>query len=116
VSEVALAAFAAARDAHVVNVPRDRAYRAFLRSFDENAYLRELADAGVRWLARSDPDFPPLLGAIHDPPPGLFLRGAAGVEVLRRSTVAVVGARACSPYGAQIARMLGRGSARQGSS
>ena len=107
-SEVAIAAFAAARGAHVVEAPRDRAYRAFVSSFDEDAYLRGLADAGVRWVARSDPDFPPLLGAIHDPPPGLFVRGAAGVEALRRSTVAVVGARACSPYGVQVARMLGR--------
>jgi DNA processing protein len=108
VSEVALAAFAAVSDAHVVKVPRDRAYRAFLRSFDEAAYLGELAAAGVRWLGRSDADFPPLLAAIHDPPPGLFVRGAGGPEALRRPTVAVVGARACSPYGAQVARMLGR--------
>jgi DNA processing protein len=108
VSDLALAAFAAARNAHVVDVPRDRAYRAFLRSFDEAAYLRRLDDGGVRWLGRSDPDFPPLLGAIHDPPPGLFLRGGAGAAALRRPTVAVVGARACSPYGTQIARMLGR--------
>ncbi len=107
-SEVVLAAFAAASDSHVVKVPRDRAYRTFLRSFDEAAYLRELAGAGVRWLSRSDPEFPPLLGAIHDPPPGLFIRGAAGPGALRRPTVAVVGARACSPYGAQVARMLGR--------
>jgi DNA processing protein len=108
VSDVALAAFAAARDSHVVEVPRDRAYRVFLRSFDEAAYLRSLNEAGVRWLGRSDPDFPALLGAIHDPPPGLFVRGATGPEALRRPTVAVVGARACSPYGAQVARMLGR--------
>jgi DNA processing protein len=108
VSEVAVAAFAAARDAHVVEVPRDRAFRAFVRSFDEAAYLRGLDKAGIRWLGRSDPDFPPLLEAIHDPPPGLFVRGAAEAEALLRPTVAVVGARACSPYGAQVARLLGR--------
>jgi DNA processing protein len=108
VSEVAVAAFAAARDAHVIDVPRDRAFRAFVRSFDEDAYLRGLDQAGIRWLGLSDPDFPPLLEAIHDPPPGLFVRGAAGSEVLLRPTVAVVGARACSPYGAQVARLLGR--------
>ena len=28
--------------------------------------------------------------------------------MLRRPTAAVVGARSCSPYGAQVARMLGR--------
>jgi DNA processing protein len=52
--------------------------------------------------------FPALLGAIHDPPPGLFVRGAADVDVLARPAVAVVGARACSGYGAAVARMLGR--------
>jgi DNA processing protein len=108
VSEVALAAFAAARNAHLVEAPRDRAFRAFLRSFDEAGYLQGLERAGIRWLGRSDPDFPPLLEAIHDPPPGLFVRGAAGAEALLRPTVAVVGARACSPYGVQVARLLGR--------
>jgi DNA processing protein len=38
----------------------------------------------------------------------LFLRGAAPVELLGRPTVAIVGARACSSYGAQVARSLGR--------
>jgi DNA processing protein len=51
---------------------------------------------------------PPLLGAIHDPPDRLFLRGAAAPELLSWPAVAVVGARACSAYGAQVARMLGR--------
>jgi DNA processing protein len=51
---------------------------------------------------------PPLLRAIHDPPARLYIRGDADVDVLSRPAVAVVGARACSPYGAQVARMLGR--------
>ena len=107
-SELALAAFAADRDAHLVREPRDRAYKAFVRQFDEVDYLAGLQKAGVRWLARSDGEFPPLLRAIHDPPAGLFVRGVAPIELLRGPTVAVVGARACSPYGAQVARMLGR--------
>ncbi len=107
-NELALAAFAAERDAHLVKEPRDRAYAAFARRFDAAAYLASLREAGVRWLGRSDPAFPPLLRAIHDPPPGLFVRGAAEAELLRRPTVAIVGARSCSPYGAQVARMLGR--------
>jgi DNA processing protein len=61
-----------------------------------------------RRLSRRDPDFPPLLAAIHDPPRGLFVRGSAGLDLLSRPAVAVVGARACSQYGAQVARMLGR--------
>ena len=108
-SDLALAAFAAETNRHVVREPRgDRIFRAFARRFDEARYLARLREDGVRWLPRSDPDFPPLLGAIHDPPPGLFVRGGAGVEALRWPAVAVVGARACSPYGAQVARLVGR--------
>jgi DNA processing protein len=53
-------------------------------------------------------ELPPLLRAIHDPPKRLHLRGAGNGELLGRSAVAIVGARACSAYGAQVARMLGR--------
>jgi DNA processing protein len=51
---------------------------------------------------------PPLLHAIYDPPPRLYVRGGADEKVLARPAVAVVGARACSAYGAQVARRLGR--------
>jgi DNA processing protein len=61
-----------------------------------------------RYIARSDPAFPPLLAAIHDPPGGLYLRGLADAGLLARPAVAVVGARACSAYGAQVARSLAR--------
>jgi DNA processing protein len=108
VKELALAAFAAETETHVVGEPRDRRFAAFRKRFDAAAYGQALAAAGVRWLARTSPDFPPLLRAIHDPPPGLFLRGHAEVELLRKPSAAVVGARACSPYGAQVARHLGR--------
>jgi DNA processing protein len=59
-------------------------------------------------LPRSDARFPKRLKAIFDPPPALYLRGSGGAELLERRAVAVVGARSCSPYGAQVARMLGR--------
>jgi DNA processing protein len=59
-------------------------------------------------------ELPPLLRAIHDPPEQLFVRGNAELELLSRRAVAIVGARACSPYGGQVARMLGRELARAG--
>jgi DNA processing protein len=108
VKELALVAFAAETGTHVVREPRDRRYAAFARRFDAEAYLERLAAAQIRWLPRTDRDFPPLLRSIHDPPPGIFVRGAADAEVLRRPAVAVVGARSCSSYGAQVARSLGR--------
>jgi DNA processing protein len=59
-------------------------------------------------LPRSHALFPERLRAIFDPPAALYLRGGGEPELLAARTVAVVGARACSPYGAQVARMLGR--------
>lgn len=58
-------------------------------------------------LALGSPGYPELLAAIYDPPPRLYLRGE-GVGALRGPCVAVVGARACSTYGRQVARLLGR--------
>ena len=107
-TELVVAGFAAERGVHLVREPNDRAYAAYKRSFDEAGYLERLRAAGVRWLARSDAGFPPLLDGIHDPPVGLFVQGAAEVELLGRAAVGIVGARSCSPYGAQVARMLGR--------
>jgi DNA processing protein len=107
-SELAVAAFAAAIGGHLVVAPRSARFDAFRRTFDEQAYLAQLADAGVRWVARSSDDFPRRLRSIHDPPPGLFLRGGGPLSLLERPTAAVVGARACSAYGAEVATLLGR--------
>ena len=106
-SELAVAAFAAETGTHLVDVPRASRFAAFRAGFDEAAYRRDLEHLGVRWLARSDPAFPSLLRAIHDPPAGLFLRGAGDAGLLGRPAVAVVGARSCSPYGRNVARTLG---------
>jgi DNA processing protein len=108
VSELALAAFAADTGAHVVSEPRERRFRRFVRSFDAEAYRAELAERKLRFVGRAEPGYPPLLRELHDPPPGLFLRGSGGVELLHRRAVAVVGARACSSYGSQVARLLAR--------
>jgi DNA processing protein len=63
--------------------------------------------SSLRRLRLRDPTFPPLLAAIHDPPSELYLRGG-DEELLRRDSVAVVGARSCSAYGRSVARSLGR--------
>ena len=60
------------------------------------------------YLTRRSPHYPPFLAAIHDPPGRLYLRGEGSVEMLSGPAVAVVGTRSCSPYGAQVARRLGR--------
>ena len=107
-NELALAAYAAETGAHVLAPPSTARWSTFARSFSEDAYRASLHARGFRFVARSDPAFPPLLGSIHDPPPGLFVRGEASLDLLARPGVAIVGARACSPYGAHVARSLGR--------
>jgi len=104
--ELALAVFAAKTGAHLLKPPVGRRWREHLEAFDAAAYTRELDARGLRFVPQRG--LPPLLRSIHDPPAGLFLRGDADVQLLARPSVAVVGARACSGYGASVARMLGR--------
>ena len=113
-NELALAVYASETGSHLVRPPTDARWRRFLRGFDASGYLERLHAAGLRFVGRSDRAFPPLLAAIHDPPPGLFVRGAAALPLLARPAVAIVGARTCSGYGASVARMLGRELARAG--
>jgi DNA processing protein len=107
-SELATAVFAAHTDAHLLDAPRSARFASFRATFDEGAFLRQLAERGYRWLARNDPAFPPRLRSIHDPPPGLFIRGSAPLALFDRPSVAIVGARACSHYGASVAASLAR--------
>ena len=82
-SELALAAFAAETGDHVIREPKDARFRHFAERFDERAYTRGLAAAGIRWLARSDPAFPGSLASIFDPPAGLFVRGDGAARAAR---------------------------------
>jgi DNA processing protein len=107
-SELALAVFASETGAHLVRAPSGARWAAHLRSFDARGYEARLAAKGLRFVGRTSRAFPPLLRAVHDPPPGLFLRGAAEPDLLSQPAVAIVGARACSGYGASVARSLAR--------
>jgi DNA processing protein len=104
--DLVLSAYASATGTHVVHRPSDGRFDAFLEQFDSTAERARLASGGVRYVGRSDPAFPELLRAIHDPPAGLYVRGGGGVELLGRPCVAIVGARACSGYGRAVARTL----------
>jgi DNA processing protein len=105
-NDLALAVFASETGTHLVKPPANRRWNEHLRAFDARAYTARLADGGFRFVPRSQ--LPPLLRAIHDPPPGLFVRGEADLELLEGPAVAVVGARACSGYGASVARSVAR--------
>ena len=107
-SDLAVAVFAAETGSHLLEAPRDPRFAAFSRSFDEGAYCARLAAARLRWLGRSDESFPERLRAIHDPPIGLFVRGDGDLSLLERPAAAIVGARACSQYGVEVAGSLAR--------
>ena len=113
-SELAVTLFAAATESHLVTEPRSARFERFRAELDEPKVLADLAARGVRWVARSDRTYPARLRRIHDPPPGLFVRGGGELALLAAPCVAVVGARACSPYGAAVAAELARGLARAG--
>lgn len=68
---------------------------------------RELSDGaalGARLIASCEAAFPPALAAVDPPPPILWARGR--IEILSRSSVAVVGARVASAAGQRFARGL----------
>jgi DNA processing protein len=75
--------------------------RARRRAARALASAREHGIVPVCW---SNPGYPPLLAAIPDPPPVLWLAGRP--EALLQPHIAIVGARNASPYGLECAGTL----------
>jgi DNA processing protein len=73
---------------------------------EDAARLLARAGADVSAIQFDDPDYPPLLREIGDPPPVLWVRGQAAA--LTRPAVAIVGSRAASAYAIEVATRLGR--------
>lgn len=67
---------------------------------------------GVRILLDTDPDYPPLLSRIDDPPGLLFVRGS--LLPCDALSVALVGARHATSYGIKVAEQLAGALARAG--
>ena len=66
--------------------------------------LEDAARAGISAISRDDPAYPPLLAAIPDPPLVLWIRGSPASLVA--PAVAIVGSRAASAYGLEVAGRL----------
>src|SRR5664279_118764 len=67
---------------------------------------RSTRDAGGSLLTYTDEDYPERLKEIYDPPVVLWVRGER--SLLARPSLAVVGTRHPTPYGAGMAEMLSR--------
>ncbi len=80
--------------------------------------LEKIEKEGTDLLCLQDTDYPPLLAAIYDPPPLLYLKGFLPKEVWRAGEaffpLAVVGSRKTSPYGKSVTEKLCRALAEQG--
>jgi DNA processing protein len=76
------------------------------------AAIASAARAGLALVTPENLAFPPLLREIPDPPVVLWVRGDPAS--LSRPAVAIVGARAATPAGLEVARRLGRDLAHAG--
>ncbi|MGN9818786.1 DNA-processing protein DprA [Streptomyces sp. SD11] len=89
---------------------RARAERA-----DPEQDLAVARDSGTRFVCPGDPEWPAQLDDLEDARPvGLWVRGLPSLRIWALRSVAVVGARACTEYGAHMASTLGAGLAERG--
>ncbi len=77
--------------------------------------LEVARDAGVRFVCPGESEWPGQLDDLGDARPlGLWVRGRPSLRMWALKSVAVVGARACTEYGAHMAATLAAGLAEQG--
>lgn len=77
--------------------------------------LAEAAGVGARFVCPGEPEWPAQLDDLGDArPTGLWIRGRPSLRTWALRSVAVVGARACTEYGAHMAATLGAGLAERG--
>jgi DNA processing protein len=82
---------------------------------DAERDLEVAGSAGARFVAPRDAEWPRQLDDLGDARPlGLWVRGRPSLRVWALRSVAVVGARACTEYGAHVAAALAGGLAERG--
>ncbi|MGW6457051.1 DNA-processing protein DprA [Streptomyces sp. NPDC055078] len=91
------------------------AWRARMAAADPYRDLDAVAAVGGRFVCPGDAEWPTQLDDLGDARPiGLWVRGRPDLRKWAVRSVAVVGARACTPYGAHMASALGTGLAERG--
>lgn len=91
---------------HVLTAGQLEQIQLFAQRTEPDVLCRRLLDSNIRFVLRSDEDYPRRLLNIPDPPYGLFVKGSLPGE--EAPAVAVVGARDCSGYGSFVADGIGR--------
>ncbi len=89
--------------ARVEGIGEKTAHRIFAsrNECDPKKEIRLADTHGVSLIHLEDPRYPPMLKAIHDPPPVLYVKGA--LEDRDNLGIAIVGSRRCSTYGVEQA-------------
>ncbi|MBQ6999273.1 MAG: DNA-processing protein DprA [Clostridia bacterium] len=78
-----------------------------------NKYLEYISKNDTKFITPIDEEFPFALFHIEDPPHGLFCRGKF-IDMNENVLIAVVGARKCTQYGHECARIISRNVAKEG--
>jgi DNA processing protein len=90
---------------------RAEAVQAWLDELDPTAVRGAVEKSGLECVCRHSDLYPPALLDLPDPPAALYVAG--GVERLSRlalePSATVVGGRSATPYGLEVAAVLGRG-------
>ncbi|MFF4316017.1 DNA-processing protein DprA [Streptomyces sp. NPDC001507] len=82
---------------------------------DPRADLAAAGEAGARFVCPGDTEWPTQLDDLGDARPlGLWVRGLPSLRMWALRAVAVVGARACTEYGAHMSAVLAAGLAERG--
>jgi DNA processing protein len=90
-------------------------YRLRASSADPRKDLAHVAAIGGRFVCPGDQEWPSQLDDLGDARPiGLWVRGRSDLRLWALGSVALVGARACTPYGAHMAATLAAGLAERG--
>lgn len=79
--------------------------RGWEKTFDLAAELEKIRKHRLQVIDCEDPDYPPLLREIHDPPMVLYYRG--NLAAVKGACLGVVGTRDASGYGIDLAKKLG---------
>ena len=75
------------------------------KNVDLAGELKRIEQSGCQIVIQSDPNYPPLLKQIYDPPILLYVRGSLTEK--DKNAVAVVGSRMTTYYGVEVARKIG---------
>lgn len=82
------------------------------QNINPDSEWEKLEKENIRMITLDDPDYPPLLKEIPNPPYIIYARG--NINYNEAPMISIVGSRKYTPYGSQIAYAFGRDLARAG--